>query len=119
MRIASYCCLLLLFISCSKSKFPGDVLPPEKMQAVFWDIIKADVWTTDYIQRDSSKIPMHENIAIQKKIFQFHGVTKNEFYNSFDYYTRHPELMSAMLDSMVARQGREKNKPQIKTIKEL
>lgn len=118
MRIARYCCLLIFFVSCSKSKFPDDVMQPGKMQAVFWDIIRADVLTTDHTKKDSSKMPMLENIALQKKIFRVHGVTKEQFYKSFDYYAKHPDLMTTLLDSMVAKENRNKIKSQIKGIKD-
>lgn len=118
MRIAPYCCILILFISCAKSKFPDDVIQPEKMQAVFWDVMRADILTTDYIMKDSSKIPTLENITLQKKIFLVHGVTKDQFYKSFDYYAKHPGLMTTLLDSVVAKQNRNKFKPKTEVIKD-
>ena len=42
---------LVLMISCGKKdKLPAGILKPEKMQAVLWDVIKADVFTTDFIK---------------------------------------------------------------------
>jgi hypothetical protein len=104
--------------ACSKNKFPDDVIKPEKMESVFWDFIRADVLTTDY-RNDSANIRMRENIKLQKKIFQIHGITREQFYKSYDYYTQHPELMKTMLDSITAKQGRRKFQPDIKETKSL
>ena len=115
MRIAVFYLVLTFFASCSTNK-SDDILKPEKMQAVFWDIIRADVLTTDYTGGDSSKKPMIENIALQKKIFQIHGITKEQYDKSFDYYTEHPAIMTVILDSMLAKESRNKVKPQIKPV---
>ena len=109
MRIVCYCFLLILLVSCSKNKFPDDVMQPEKMQAVFWDVLRADVLVTDYSKKsDTAKKLIHDNIALQKKIFQIHGITKEQFYTSFDFYSKNPDLMSVVLDSMVAMENRNK-----------
>ena len=47
----------LIFLSCSKSKVPDGILKPEKMQAVFWDYIRADVFANEYVRRDTAKNP--------------------------------------------------------------
>ena len=47
---------LLIFISCgNKNKIPEGVLKPDIMQAILWDVIKADAFTAEIIRKDSVK----------------------------------------------------------------
>lgn len=96
--------LALCLLSCSKSKVPDGILKPEKMQEVFWDYMRADLYAHDYIRRDSSKDANLENIKLQQQVFQLHKVTKKEFYDSYDYYLKHQGLMKALMDTMLVRQ---------------
>lgn len=102
---------LVFFFSCAdKKKVPSGILPPEKMQHVFWDYIRADVFTRDFIKKDISKNDTVENINLQNKIFNYYKISRKDFYRSYDYYTNHSELMSVLIDSMLAKQNRVKVK---------
>ncbi len=96
--------LLAVLISCSKSKLPKGIFGPEKMQAVYWDYIRADVYANEIIRNDTNRNTIKENIKLQQKIFALHKITKEEFYKSYDYYLNHPSLMQEMLDTMTLRQ---------------
>ena len=93
-----------IFSCTGKNDLPSGILKPKKMQEVFWDYIRADVYTTNFIKPDSLKIPVVENLKLQSSIFKLHHVTKEEFYNSYIYYSNHRELMTAMIDSMIVKQ---------------
>ncbi len=90
--------------ACSKSKMPKDVLPPEKMQAVYWDYIKADVFANEFVRRDTSKKLETESAKLQAQVFLLHKVSREQFYKSYDYYLDHSDLMKNMLDTMLVRQ---------------
>ncbi len=98
--------LLVLFCSCSGSDVPNGILPPEKMQAVLWDFIRADIFANEFVRRDTSKNADIENIRLQQQVFKLHKVTKKEFYDSYDYYLKHQAIMRGMMDTMVNRQQR-------------
>ena len=88
MRIIFLLAGLVLINSCSsKSKLPAGVLKPDKMRAVLWDIIKADVFTAEFIKKDSAKNVAIENLKLQQQIFAIHKITKADFYRS--YHTIH------------------------------
>ena len=107
-------CTVLL--SCADKKaFPKDVIRPEKMEEIFWDYISADVYATEFVKADSIKKPLTENLRLQNELFRMHHTTKEQFYKSYDYYVSHPEMMEAMLDSMIIRQSRLKNKAKLTT----
>lgn len=103
---------LLMFVctSCNDKQREGKVLSQEKMQTVFWDILQADVFTANFIAKDSSRKDTAENAALQKKIFELHKISREDFTASYDYYSSQPELMKAMLDSMSAKAERDRNK---------
>ena len=101
--------LMFLLTACSKkNEIPPNIIPPEKMQRVLWDIIRADAYTQEYIKKDETKNPLLENAALQKRVFSFYKITKEDFTRSFNYYTEKPELINALLDSMIARQTKDR-----------
>lgn len=103
--------LTLFFCACSNDdEVPSHVLKPDKMQAVMWDIVRADVFTSEFIKADSTKDLLRENLQLQKKIFALNKITKEQYYTSFEYYKSKPELMRVMLDTMMARVNRGRNK---------
>jgi hypothetical protein len=98
---------LFLINSCgNKEKLPANVLKPEKMQAVLWDVIKADVFTTEFIKKDSAKNAVAENLKLQQQVFAIHKITKADFYRSYDYYKMNTVEFKKVIDSMVARAER-------------
>ena len=102
--------LLLVCHSCNDKKQEGSIIAKEKMQAVLWDILQAEVFTVNFIKKDSSKNEPAENASLQKKIFDLHKISRDDFTKSYDYYSSQPELMKLMLDSMSARAERDRNK---------
>jgi hypothetical protein len=86
------------------------ILSKEKMQAVMWDIIGADVFTEQYVKKESLKNASVENMRLQNKIFALHNVSRVDFYKSYDYYVEHTNLMKVMLDSMTAQAERNRSK---------
>jgi len=110
MRACYFLLTLLLFASCgNKEEIPTAVLKPDKMQAVLWDVIRADAFTTEFIKKDSGKNSAEENLKLQQQIFAIHKVTREDFYRSYDYYKTNTPLFRKMLDSMIVQAERKKN----------
>jgi hypothetical protein len=111
---------LLCFVgSCTgKNDRPETILKPEKMQDVFWDYIRADVYASEFIRKDSTKNLDLENARLQDKIFKQHHITREDFDKSYTWYSNHKELMTKLMDSMIARKQREKtiSKPIFKSL---
>ena len=93
-----------------KNDLPSGILKNDKMQAVLWDVILAEAYTTQYIKKDSLKNDSLENAKFQQEIFAIHNISKKEFYDSYNYYTVHSELMRSLLDSLTVKGEREKEK---------
>lgn len=98
--------LFIAFVLMSCQSRPSGILAPQKMEEVLTDVIKADVFTQDFVPRDTSLKPAVENVKLQKQIFAYHKVTKEEFYDSYDYYLKHPDEIVPILDSIFAKQNR-------------
>jgi len=92
--------------ACSKAKIPKDILPPEKMQAVYWDYLQADAFANEFVRRDTSKTIETESAKLQLQVFKIHKVSKEEFYKSFEFYLNHREMLKDMLDTMLVRQNK-------------
>lgn len=110
---------LCFVVSCTgKNERPENILKPEKMQDVFWDYIRADVYASEFIKKDSTKNPDLENARLQEKIFKQHNITREDFDKSYTWYSNHKELMTTLMDSMLARKQREKtiSKPIFKSL---
>ena len=99
---------LLVLLSCSdKPETPAGVLPPEKMQQVLWDIIRADEYTNISLSRDSSANRINTRINQYRQIFELHGTTKEEMERSLDYYKARPELFKVVMDSIQKQSERQ------------
>ena len=101
-------CLAAVVCSCGGKQPKGTVLATGKMQEVMWDMFLADAFTDKYLKTDSSKKELAQSAALQKKIFELHKISKEDFYVSYDYYNNHPDLMRIMLDSISAKGERER-----------
>ncbi|MEP7107835.1 MAG: DUF4296 domain-containing protein [Ferruginibacter sp.] len=101
------CCM----IGCANNggDSPG-ILNKEKMQAIMWDIIQADVFVEQFVKKDSLKNAQVENMRLQNSIFAIHKVTRADYYKSYDYYVSHTDLMRVLLDSLTAKGERERRK---------
>ena len=107
--------ILMVWIGCSlgcknKDGMPYGILDKEKMQVVFWDMIQAEVFTNQFIKKDSSKNAILINARLQQQIFALHKITKDQFYKSYRFYSLHPELMRPLLDSITSTAERDKYK---------
>lgn len=99
----------LLFACNNNSKKPGSsILKKEKMEAVLWDVLRADAFTFQFITKDTFKKPEAALVQLQQQIFAVHKITREEFYQSLDYYKVHPDVFQPMLDSMISRYTRDK-----------
>jgi hypothetical protein len=112
MRKAIFLILTLWLFGCSSSsdrKFSG-LLSKEKMVLVMWDIIGADVFTEQFVKKDTSKNPLVVNMQLQNKIFSIHNVTRADYYKSYEYYMAHSDQMKIILDSITSKAERERSK---------
>ncbi len=99
---------VFLFSCGDKNNLPAGIIKPAKMQLVLFDVLRADALVFDFAKKDTAKIPEAESAKLQQQIFAVHKVSKEQFYNSYDFYKTHPDLMQPLLDSMVNKATRDK-----------
>jgi len=112
MKRCLFLLLVIFLVSCGKKKTATGILKPDKMQAVLWDVLRADAFTESYQKKDSTKNAAESNVQLQQQVFLIHHTSKEEFYNSYAYYKRHPEQMKAILDSIISKASRERTQLQ-------
>jgi hypothetical protein len=105
----SACLFITLFIACTnKDKIPSDVLPRDEMEKVMWDMIQADRFSSQFLERDSvaKKNLKTETFKLYEKVFQLHKITREEFVHSFKFYLDRPDINRVLFDSLSARANR-------------
>ncbi len=107
---------VMMLTACNrKNKVPSGVLPPDRMEEVMWDMMRADILVTNYMMpkdpllvRDSAVKKLYDSIYV------IHNITEEKFNKSFLYYKDHPELLKAVLDSISVRPVADQVKPTLK-----
>ena len=91
-----------MFGSCSdKEKIPAGLIPQKKMQAILWDMMRADQFLTDFVlNRDTSLNKSAERLKYYSRIFSLHKINRDEFQQSFHYYQKNPALFKMLMDSI-------------------
>lgn len=89
----------MLFLGC-KPGVPSDIIQPEKMEKILFDIHVADGYATSIPFVDSAKsiVP-----SIYKGIYQKYDIDSAMQAKSMNYYYRHPDVLSKMYENISAR----------------
>jgi len=77
------------------------------MQAVLWDMMRADELVNYYGYTDSTFKKIDRNIELYQKIFQIHRIKKETFQKSLQYYQRRPDMLQPIIDSLKSLTERE------------
>lgn len=100
--------VLSLFISCSgKNKVPPEIIQPNEMQKILWDVIRAQVLSTEMARKDSTINEIAETKVLIQKVFEIYKITSTAFNQSYIWYTNHPDVMRIVFDSLNAQKQRE------------
>jgi hypothetical protein len=103
--ILSFVLFAIILFSCGRKEKRADVLSQNKMREVMWDMIRTDQWVSDQLIKDSSKNKKEESIKLYEEVFHIHGITKDEFKKSLDYYSSRPDLFRPIIDSLAKRKN--------------
>lgn len=93
----------LFFIAGCKNKsgIPAGIIPQKKMQAIVWDMMRADQFLTDYVfSKDASLDKRAERIRLYNQVFSIHQISKEQYEESFSFYKTHPALFKVIMDSL-------------------
>ena len=93
--------MLILLTACSDNRrIPSTIIQPEKFEAILTDVLLADALTLERSFKDTAVKISDENAAYFLKVFQLHGVSKNEFMKSYNFYLQRPDLLKIITDSV-------------------
>jgi len=106
--------LSFFILSCAEgTKVPDEVLPPQKMEAVLYDVISADELTDFSSIMDSTYRVFSKRTSLYDSIFSIHSIKKENFKKSLQFYQGRPDILKTILDSLqkksdtlIARQNR-------------
>ena len=109
-KILFFCGTIFLLYSCSgKQKIPSDILPPEKMKNIVWDILQAQSMSVEIAARDSSIDKQSSLNRLINEAFRLNQTDSVNYNKSYDWYTAHPEIMKIFLDSLYQQKQRNKD----------
>jgi|SRR6185437_2501471 len=99
--------ILGMATGCSdKDRIPSGVLSRQKMEDVLWDMIQADQYSS-FLTKDSAHIDLkEERLRLYQQVFLLHGVSREQFRKSYDYYMARPDLTQMLFDSLQSKGNR-------------
>lgn len=92
--------LLFLFLSCTGNGVPKDVLPPQRMESVLYDVIRADEWVDFAVLQDSTFRGFTKRAALYDSVFRIHSISKDDYRKSMAFYQSRPDLLKEILTSL-------------------
>ena len=97
-----------MLVSClEKNKVPSEIIQPKKMQNVLWDVIRAQTLSVEIARKASMVNEVTETKALTQKVFEIHNITSKDFDRSYAWYTKHPDMMRNIFDSLNIQNQRE------------
>src|SRR5205085_11176204 len=93
-----------LFVSalfaCTKPKveIPAGVLKKEQMVPILADVHIAQAASAMYQASDSMR---YTSADLMKYVFKIHHTTQSQYDSSIAFYTKHPEIMKEIYDSVI------------------
>lgn len=97
-------------LSCKGKYSPTKTLPFDTMKVVILDLMNAEQWNNFITMKDSTLRKKNNNLKLYQQVFFIHHISKEQFYNNYQYYEEHPDRMKTLLDSLSTFEERQKNK---------
>lgn len=95
---------LLLLAACSnKPEVPENILPPDKMEAVSWDLVRADGLLSNTVPADTLTPKLDKRTQLYREVLRMHGVTRESFKQSLQFYEGRPDLLKVVFSKMNER----------------
>ena len=113
--------LVFVFFSCTQvDNVPKEIIEKPRMQELLWDMIRADVFLSDYSGKgDTAFNRVAESISFYQKVLAIHNTNKDEFKKSLTWYQQHPKAMKTILDTLQGRNNKimqERGRPSLAPI---
>jgi hypothetical protein len=101
----------VIIVSCySVEKKPADIIKPDKMKEILWDVMRAQTLAQETSLKDSGiSLPVEIN-QLSKEIFKMHKVDSSRFVKSYNWYVKHPEALKVIFDSLYNQKQKDSEK---------
>lgn len=96
----------MLIYAC-KPGIPKDIIQPQKMEDILFDVHIVDGYVTTFPNPDSSKKIAS---AYYKGIYKKFGVDSALYNKSLNYYYAHPDVMNTMYENITKKLSKTKDK---------
>ncbi len=94
-----------------KDKIPSDIIARDQMAGILWEMIQADQYSNQFLDKDSIKAHVRSATAtLYDDVLQMHHVTRDDFHKSLDFYMSHPDISQPMFDSLYVQANRQRSK---------
>ncbi|MCW3079406.1 DUF4296 domain-containing protein [Segetibacter sp.] len=114
MRKITIISFLIIFFGCTSSPVPKEILRPEKMQKIVYDLIRIDEFVNSFVVKDSTVDVKKKRSTLYEQVFKVNKTSRKEFYSSYKYYQQHPDLQKGLFDSLYAEVDRKKIEERVK-----
>ena len=93
-------CVVFIFLAGCGEKMPADIIRPEKMKQVQWDLMQADEMADYYKALDTTYPADQKRKEHYAQILKIHAISQEQLDKTIDYYTARPALLKELLDSV-------------------
>jgi Neuraminidase (sialidase) len=93
---------VFFYVSCIRSdkQVPSKYIQPDKMKFILYDMYLADAFNSERLVRDRTLNHQTETVNYYKQILRNHGFSDKQFFESMDYYKKHPAIYRELTDSL-------------------
>lgn len=98
---------LLILSSCNGDRAPKNLLAEDKMEAVLWDMARAQALASIEAKNDSTINADEQTKVLSNIVFQTHQISEKTFNESYNWYIKHPEVFQKLLDSLQSRKQKQ------------
>jgi hypothetical protein len=81
------------------------------MKSVLLDVLRANAYNDTRRYKDSSYIHDTAYAALYESVFVAHHITREQFYDSYDYYTSRPDEFRGLIDSLAVMSTKDMSRP--------
>ena len=97
----------ICLLSCrSSDSIPKNIIKPEKMKSILWDVMRAQSLAQEIAAKDSTLNLAAETKIFSQKVFEIHKTDSVRFAQSYNWYVKHPETLKLIFDSLYAQKQR-------------
>jgi Leucine-rich repeat (LRR) protein len=97
----------ICLLSCKSSdRVPKNIIKPEKMKSILWDVMRAQSLAQETAAKDTTLSVATQTKILSQKVFEIHKTDSVRFAQSYNWYVKHPEKLKLIFDSLYAQKQR-------------